>query len=80
MQIFVQVYAKQYINLKLTCRKNKSYNQKRTAHRDIVSSRWNHLSSESSASPRSGFRNHFILDPFSSNTLIILILFFFQIP
>jgi hypothetical protein len=36
----------------------------------------NHLSSASLMSLRSGFRNHFILDPFGTNALIILVLFF----
>ena len=36
----------------------------------------NQLSSASSASLRSSFRNHFILDPLCSKALIILVLFF----
>jgi len=35
----------------------------------------NHLSNASSTSLRSGFRNRFILDPFRSNSLLILVLF-----
>ena len=30
--MFICVYAKQYSNLKLKCKKNKSYHEKRTAH------------------------------------------------
>jgi hypothetical protein len=36
----------------------------------------NHLNSASSTSFRSGFQNRFILDPFRSNALVILVLFF----
>jgi len=36
----------------------------------------NDLWNASLTSLRSGFRNRFVLDPFSSNTLIILVLFF----
>jgi hypothetical protein len=37
---------------------------------------FNHLSSASSTSLASAFRNRFILDPFCSTALIILVLFF----
>lgn len=36
---------------------------------------WNHLRNTSSPSHRSGFRNHFVFDPFGSNTLMILVPF-----
>jgi len=53
------------------------YHKKRTAHRYSVTSLWlNHLSSASSTSLCSGFRNIVGLDPFCSNALIILVLFF----
>jgi len=67
----------QYLNLKLMSGKNKMYHGKRTAHRYGVTSLWlNHLSSASSTSLCSVFRNLISRDPFCSNALIILVLFF----
>lgn len=36
---------------------------------------WNHLRSASLMSLHSGFQNHFLLEPFHSNALVILVLF-----
>jgi len=73
----MQVYAKKYMTLKLKCRKNKSYNEKKTTYWSIVTSvLLNHLSSASLMSLHSGCWNRFFFRSFCSNALKILFLFF----
>jgi len=71
------VYAKKYINLHLQFRKNKNCQEKKTAHKYMVSSlpAKNHLSSTPLTPLFSGFQNQFIFDPFLLITLLILVLF-----
>jgi hypothetical protein len=66
-----------YVKSNLKFSKNKSNYEKRTAHWHIVTSLFlNNLGSFSLTSLRSEFRYRFVLYPFSSNTLIILVPFF----
>ena len=74
MQVFIQVYAKQYIHLKLKFRKNKIIMWRRTLTVTLsILCCWNHLNSASSMSLLSGFRIRFILYPLCSNAPPILV-------
>lgn len=75
---FLTGLAKEYIDLKLKCRNReiKSCRDKRTDYWDtVISLLLKPLSSASTTSRRSGFRNRCILDLFCSNALIIFVLF-----